>query len=90
MDPVLYFFFLSLSPSFGISSDRKDSCQNLLRGSEEKYSQSLAHKGDVKKWGEGKKKEGWGVRNQEWFNTKVHVGTYHQKEGVFVCVHVLR
>lgn len=65
-------------------------CQNLLRGSEEKYSQSPAHKGDMKK-GE---KEGGGdgrrVRNQEWFNTKVHVGAYHQKEGsVCVSAHTL-
>lgn len=76
MDAVLYIFL-----PLGISSDRKGPCQNLLRGSEEKYSQSQAHKGDMKKGGKG------GEGESE-INTKVHGGTNHQKEGCFcVCVH---
>ncbi len=38
-------------------------------------------------WKREREKGGRRVRNQEWFNKKVHVGTYHQKEGcVCVCV----
>ena len=68
-------------PSFGISSDRKGPCQNLLRGSEEKYSQSRAHKGDMKKEKRGKTSQKSGV-----IQHKSACGNISSKRGVCLCV----
>lgn len=43
----------------------KGPCQNLLRGSEEKYSQSLAHKGDMKKEKRGRESQKSGVNRHK-------------------------
>lgn len=61
-------------------------CQNLLRGSEEKYSQSPAHKGDMKKGEKGGGGERWEASQKSGvIQHKSACGSISSKRGECLC-----